>query len=204
MSLLVLPSVPFGITLDFEVSRFERMPDTIDVSQYNLPAGALFSVDSLDDSNPQLTAHLRARIEQSRAQQEQWCRQFDDLYEQAVRANYSAAFLTRWIVALLERQRGALALFHPLVEAMDQKITAHGDELDANAMELYLAIADLVYGWITPYQALCGKLLDLAAERRAVGTKPLRAKPVTGEVDHEALSREFMARFPKLRAALAK
>jgi hypothetical protein len=34
--------------------------------------------------------------------------------------------------------------------------------------------------------------------------KVLRAKPVKGEIDHEALSREFMARFPKLRAALAK
>ena len=34
--------------------------------------------------------------------------------------------------------------------------------------------------------------------------KILRAKPVKGEVDHERLSREFMAKFPKLRAALAK
>lgn len=34
--------------------------------------------------------------------------------------------------------------------------------------------------------------------------RPLRAKPTEGAVDHEALSREFMARFPKLRAALAK
>jgi hypothetical protein len=32
----------------------------------------------------------------------------------------------------------------------------------------------------------------------------LRAKPLKGEVDHEALSREFIARFPKLRAVLAK
>ena len=32
----------------------------------------------------------------------------------------------------------------------------------------------------------------------------LRARPVEGEIDHEALSREFMARYPKLRAALAK
>ncbi len=32
----------------------------------------------------------------------------------------------------------------------------------------------------------------------------LRAKPVKGEVDHETLTREFMSRFPKLRAALAK
>jgi len=34
--------------------------------------------------------------------------------------------------------------------------------------------------------------------------KILRARSVRGEVDHEALSREFIARFPKLRAALAK
>jgi hypothetical protein len=42
-----------------------------------------------------------------------------------------------------------------------------------------------------------------AAKPRAA-KKVLRAKPVKGEVDHEALSREFIARFPKLRAALAK
>lgn len=32
----------------------------------------------------------------------------------------------------------------------------------------------------------------------------LRARPTKGEVDDEALSREFIRRFPKLRAALAK
>jgi hypothetical protein len=34
--------------------------------------------------------------------------------------------------------------------------------------------------------------------------KVMRARPVKGEIDHAALSREFMARFPKIRAALAK
>jgi len=32
----------------------------------------------------------------------------------------------------------------------------------------------------------------------------LRARPVKGKIDHAELSREFMARFPKIRAALAK
>jgi hypothetical protein len=41
-------------------------------------------------------------------------------------------------------------------------------------------------------------------ETKQAKDKPLRARPIKGEVDHEALSREFMARFPKLRAALAK
>jgi hypothetical protein len=50
------------------------------------------------------------------------------------------------------------------------------------------------------------KIVDLVLEEqsRPAETKPLRARPVEGEIDHEALSREFMARYPKIRAALAK
>jgi hypothetical protein len=32
----------------------------------------------------------------------------------------------------------------------------------------------------------------------------LRARPVEGEVDHSALTREIIAKFPKILAALAK
>jgi hypothetical protein len=34
--------------------------------------------------------------------------------------------------------------------------------------------------------------------------KVRRAKPVTGEVDHAALAREIIAKFPRILAALAK
>ena len=43
-----------------------------------------------------------------------------------------------------------------------------------------------------------------AAKRRPDEKKILRARPVKGEVDHAALSREHIARYPKIRAALAK
>jgi len=46
--------------------------------------------------------------------------------------------------------------------------------------------------------------LEQATHRRLASDEVLRARPVKGKVDHEALSREFMARFPKIRAALAK
>jgi len=32
----------------------------------------------------------------------------------------------------------------------------------------------------------------------------LRARPVTGKIDYAELSREHLARYPKIRAALAK
>jgi hypothetical protein len=40
--------------------------------------------------------------------------------------------------------------------------------------------------------------------KRPEGKTVWRARPAKGEIDDEALSREFMRRFPKLRAALAK
>jgi hypothetical protein len=43
-----------------------------------------------------------------------------------------------------------------------------------------------------------------AAKQHPTKKKVMRARPVKGEIDHTALSREFMARFPKIRAALAK
>ena len=42
------------------------------------------------------------------------------------------------------------------------------------------------------------------AEQSPDEKKILRARPVKGEIDHAALIREFIARFPKIRAALAK
>jgi hypothetical protein len=41
-------------------------------------------------------------------------------------------------------------------------------------------------------------------KRRPDEKKILCAHPVKGRIDHAALSREFMARFPKIRTALAK
>jgi hypothetical protein len=41
-------------------------------------------------------------------------------------------------------------------------------------------------------------------EQRAKPERPLRARPLKGEVDHAALTRKIIARFPKILAALAK
>ena len=93
---------------------------------------------------------------------------------------------------------------HPLIDHLDQNIAASGDRIDAEVQELFRESMDTAFDWITPYQRLCTKLLKLASDRHDGTSKVLRTRPVEGEIDHEALSREFIARFPKLRAALAK
>ena len=47
-------------------------------------------------------------------------------------------------------------------------------------------------------------MLARQATEWRISHEVLRARPVEGDIDQEALSREFMARFPKIRAALAK
>jgi hypothetical protein len=43
-----------------------------------------------------------------------------------------------------------------------------------------------------------------AATQRPDEKKILRARPVKGKIDYAELSREHIARYPKIRAALAK
>jgi hypothetical protein len=43
-----------------------------------------------------------------------------------------------------------------------------------------------------------------AAERQAPDADILRAHPVEGEIDYAELRREHIARYPKIRAALAE
>jgi hypothetical protein len=71
-------------------------------------------------------------------------------------------------------------------------------------LELFQEVIDLAVGWITPYSTLSGKLLDLASKRRSGDAEVLRARPVEGDIDHEALIHELVARFPKILSALAK
>jgi acyl carrier protein phosphodiesterase len=85
------------------------------------------------------------------------------------------------------------------MDALRQTMSVPSEEGRQYIQEL-LKISE---AWLTLYRETRERLLRLAAERRPVG-EILHARPVEGQVDHEALSREFMARFPKIRAALAE
>jgi hypothetical protein len=63
---------------------------------------------------------------------------------------------------------------------------------------------DLAVAWLATYQTLRRRLLKLASERSDNSGEVLRARPLVGEIDHEALTREIVERFPKILAALAK
>jgi hypothetical protein len=183
------------------------MPDTLDTSRYDLPAGALldaFPLDSATGARSGLAARLRDHHEKSRAMLGEWRDLFDRLYEEAIRRDFSSQFLVQWAAALLEKERAALERLHPLIDKLQQKMAEGGDRVDAEARDLFQESINSAFDWITPYQTLCTKLLKLASERRIDGGGILRAWPVAGDIDYAELSREHIARYPKIRAALAK
>jgi hypothetical protein len=160
------------------------------------------ALDSAPGGRAQLLAQLRDSIEKSRAEQEEWKSRFDSLYDQAVRQNFLSPFLIQWAAALFERGRAAAERLYPVIEALQHKSTA--DTLDTESLELFREVIDLAVDWITPYSRLSGKLLDLASKRRVGVGEVLRARPIKGDIDHEALTHDIVARFPKILAALAK
>jgi hypothetical protein len=183
------------------------MSDVLDTSRFALPPGALinaFKADEDSGSRSQLLARVRKYIEKGRSTQKEWASAFDGLYEEALSASVSAPSLMRCSAALLEKERAALERLWPLLEDIQRRQIALEEGADPEILALYHDILDFIFGWVAPYQKLSGQLLDLAAARRSAAAKVLHAKPVKGEIDHAALSREFIARFPKLRAALAK
>jgi hypothetical protein len=75
---------------------------------------------------------------------------------------------------------------------------------DPEAYALVQQAVSIVTSYVSSDLELRDQLIPLDAKQRVAATAVLRARPVEGEIDHEALSREFMARFPKIRAALAE
>ena len=71
---------------------------------------------------------------------------------------------------------------------------------DSEAYALVQRAVETVTSYVSGYL----ESRDQMIKQRVAPTAVLRAQPVEGEVDHAALSREFMARFPKIRAALAE
>jgi hypothetical protein len=182
------------------------MPDSLDTIQYDLPAGAFlnaFASGDVTGARSELLGQLHDRIEKGREDQTEWSSRFDRLFEEARKGAWREPLLIQWTAALLEKQRAALELFHPIIEELQRRAADYAARPDAELLELCLATIVLVLGWITPYQKLCGELLELAAKPRPADVV-LRARPAEGEIDYAGLSREHLARYPKIRAALAE
>jgi hypothetical protein len=102
-----------------------------------------------------------------------------------------------------EREREAVAHFLPVIAALKGAQESPNDKFEAEVQRLLRDSIEALEGWLAFYRRFHAMLARQATEW-CISHEVLRARPVTGEIDYAELSREHIARYPKIRAALAK
>ena len=180
------------------------MPDSIEHWPDLTPLPTVLDALNADiDRRERHLAVARLRDIQSKAEAglERKRRELDDAYRATVHADLDVETLGQAAVLFGEKEQAAAERLVPRIDALRGRL-AFDTELSAEEQVIFQAI-NAAAGHMKLYRDTREALIKLARERGGL-TMPLVARPVEGKVDHEALSREFMARFPKLRAALAK
>jgi hypothetical protein len=180
------------------------MSDGLEVSSDIGPIVELVAIAHFEGAREDGFARLRNQETKGRAALEQYAKQLNGLYEDIARSGHNADWLYDAADIVRRSEESQREKLRPGIEALKRKLAAYRAPRDTEARRLIAESIAVGEAWLSLPAALHKKLLRLAVERHAAAQQIRHARPVTGEVDHEALSREFMARFPKIRAALAE
>jgi hypothetical protein len=142
---------------------------------------------------------LRKQIEEDRAKQAE----MTALIGQPAPDDLDADWLLQHGEKLLEKEEEFSEAVRPVVGLL-KDLLLPSRVLEPEVELLVRDSVEILEAWAPLYRDLGNRMLEFATERRAAVGDVLRARPVKGEIDHSALSREFIARFPKIRAAVAK
>jgi RNase P protein component len=159
----------------------------------------------------ELERRLRDRIELERLRKET----DNDLAELKVEMAWLAEHCEQsapddaypWLAEAAERAREkeeeAEEHFRPVIAALKSALKAPDDRFEAEVQQLLRDGVEVLEGWLAFYHGF-RSMLARQAEELGASHRVLRARPVEGEVDYAELSREHLARYPKIRAALAE
>jgi hypothetical protein len=150
-----------------------------------------------------LLPRLHRRVMENRRALEHHASEFNKAYQEAAAGNLDADGLVRLAEAVLEAERGAAEQRHPWMEVL-RETRAPQSEPAQEARQYLHELHEITVAWLATYQTLRERLLKLASERRNNSGEVLLTRPVTGDINYAELSREHIARYPKIRAVLAK
>jgi hypothetical protein len=178
------------------------MSDAIEPSPELVPEPGLIQALRADVSTAEklaVLARLRRRVEENRASLCEHTRSFNEMCDQAGRKLPSEG-LVQLAGRVHESEKGATEQLAPWIQALQQALEWPSQEGRRYIEELI----EISAAWLTVYRDARTRLLTLASERQISNGGILRAKPVAGDIDYAELSREHIARYPKIRAALAE
>jgi acyl carrier protein phosphodiesterase len=179
-----------------------QMPDTLDASQYEFPLATL--IDAIGSTEAESKwAKLQSAQERAIAALENRRAELNSLYKRAVAPDTSWEEIAQVASMIGEWGRVAAEKLYPQIGALQQKLAAPHNDMRPEVRRARQESVKVAEGWLALYRDLRNKLRRLAAERRPADVV-LLARPVAGETDYAELSREHIARYPKIRAALAE
>ena len=188
-------------------STFGDMPGPIDLVHYALPprslVDSLFS-DAASAEKSSLITKLRAQRKKGRAALKQHSENLEKLCEEVSYSIADPAHLLRLAEVVLRNERAAAEQLRPRLEMFQEKLATQGHKLDPELRQLFQENLEIPLGWLELYETLRKRLLAFASDEKPASESILRARPVTGDINYAELSREHIARYPKIRAALAK
>jgi hypothetical protein len=177
------------------------IPESLEFATGLRPVLEMIDLAPVGERAIKLDRYRRAQAKAREATQE-YAEQLASLYSDIERSGHNAEWLKEAAEIIRKREEADRELFQPGVQALKEKLYSLPPHSEAfKTIEDSLGITET---WLSLLVSLHAKLLKLAAGRKAAAQKIRHARPVKGEIDHAALSREFMTRFPKIRAALAK
>lgn len=183
------------------------MTDVLDVSQDFLPDPKLIDALRSDHrviQSRELLARLRKQQVEARSAFEKQSEDLSQLYGEIEHGDYDTGYLAQMAEVVREKEHAQAERLRPRIEALQQKLPIQGLQLDPEIQDYFQESLYIAVGWLGLYRTLRERLLKLASERRGGPSEVLRARPLEGDIDHEALTREILARFPKILAALAQ
>jgi hypothetical protein len=149
-------------------------------------------------------ARFRGLNRESRVKLKKQSKRVDRVLREITQRNLATADLTSIVSLALEKRKTEQEQMAPVLERLQQKLQARADTWEAEPLKCLRESVEIASNWLTLHHQLTANLLKLAAERHAAAGEILRARPVKGEIDYAELSREHVARYPKIRARLAE
>jgi hypothetical protein len=143
-------------------------------------------------------------LAQIRDQLEKLQRELGEFFERPSEGGVGAAEAEQTALVLREGEGAAAKLLLPRILSLQGYLTGTSLNDDPEAHLLLQKAINIAVGYVAGYQDLRDQLIRFDAERRAAPDKIRYARPVVGEIDHTGLTREIIARFPGILAALAK
>jgi hypothetical protein len=178
------------------------MSDAIEPLFELLPDPALIDALRTDISSAEkamVLERLRQRVKKNRASLQEHVRNFNEMCDEASR-RLSIEGLVQLAERVHDSEKGAAEQAAPRVEALQQALLVPSPAGRPYIQELI----EISAAWLGVYEDARIRLLTLASERRVAAGEVQWARPVEGDIDFAELSREHIARYPKIRAALAK